>query len=356
MSLAPERVLIVMPTWVGDCVMATPTLRALRHHWPDAHVTLLTRRTNKPLLRGLTFADRIVAPRQIKKVLRLGRSLKAGRFDLAVLLPNSFKAALLAKVAGIANRVGYDRDGRGFLLTDKLLPPREGSQFKVVPTLNYYLELARHLGAEAEDKSMSLAVTAKDQAEADRVIERLNIDLDQRHILLNPGASYGAAKLWLPKYFAEVADVFAERGYRVLMSTAPAERQIAEEILDRSRRRPIDLASAGMTLGALKVFCRSTSLCITNDTGPRHIAVAMGTRVITVFGPTDPRWTTLNYDRELELQEDVFCGPCQKKICPLDHRCMIQLTPDKVIAAADALLEDRAPALSLPVVARAVAS
>ena len=159
-------------------------------------------------------------------------------------------------------------------------------------------------------------------------------------MLLNPGARYGAAKLWLPAYFAAVADRFAtERGATVLVSAAPNERPIVEEIRRHAKREFVDLSAHGMTLGTLKAICGDADLVLTNDTGPRHVAAAVGTRVATLFGPTDPRWTTLDYPREIELMEKVFCGPCQLKTCPLDHRCMTRLTPERVYAEATRLLD-----------------
>ncbi|MEL7239586.1 MAG: lipopolysaccharide heptosyltransferase II [Planctomycetota bacterium] len=346
MADAPRNVLIVMPTWVGDCVMATPTLRSLRALWPDARITALVRRNCKPLLRGIEFIDRIIAPRKID-VVRLAPRIRRARFDAAVLLPNSFKTALLARSAGITRRIGYDRDGRGFLLTDKLLPDRHAGQYKVVPTIRYYLALAGYLGGETRDASMHIAVTPADTAAADSVLQRAGATLNGQTVLLNPGAQFGAAKLWLPEYFAEVADAFSERGATVLVSAAPGETGIIDAIASHAKRPFVDLARHGMSLGALKSMCGRADLVITNDTGPRHIAAALRTRLVTIFGPTDPRWTTLDFPLERELQEDVFCGPCQKKLCPLDHRCMTQLTPDAVVAACDELLATQRP---LPVI------
>lgn len=330
-----------MPSWVGDCVMATPTLRGLRSLYPDGRITTLVRRNCKPLLTGLASVDRVRSYWSDQSLMPLARRLKRGGFDTAVLLPNSFKTALLVRTAGIPRRIGYDRDGRGFLLTDKLLPQRQAGKFLPVPTLRYYLGIVGYLGGDTSDRRMELAVTQRDEASAERVLASAGVDPTARRpwVLLNPGAQYGAAKLWLPEYFANLADDLAARlGATVLVSAAPGEREIVAQIRQHARRPFVDLSAHGMTLGALKAICRRVDLMVTNDTGPRHIAAAMGTRVVTLFGPTDPRWTTLDYPREIELQEDVFCGPCQLKTCPLDHRCMKQLTPDKVFEAAQRLL------------------
>ena len=338
----PRNLLLVMPTWVGDCVMATPAVRSLRRRFPDARLTALVRRNGKPLLVGLPTLDRVLSYPSKTGLMKLAGRLKRGGFDAAVLFPNSFKTALLAKTAGIPRRIGYDRDGRGFLLTDKLLPQKDAGRFVPVPTLRYYLGLAGYLGGDAGDGRMELGITANDRRSAGRVLAAAGVDerSPRPWVLLNPGAQYGAAKLWLPEYFAAVADRFAaERSATVLVSAAPNERPIVEEIRRHAKRPFANLSAHGMTLGALKAICADADLMLTNDTGPRHVAAAVGTRVATLFGPTDPRWTTLDYPLEVELMEKVFCGPCQLKTCPLDHRCMTRLTPERVYAEATRLLD-----------------
>jgi heptosyltransferase-2 len=346
----PRNILVILPTWVGDCVMATPTLRSLRRLYPQARITGLCRRNVKELLTGTPWLDRLISHRPGPDVMRLAARLRRGRFDTAILLPNSFKAALLAKSAAIPRRIGYDRDGRGFLLTDKLLPPKAAGRFVVTPALRYYLGIAGYLGGDVSDRRMELFVTAADRAAGDRVLAAAGVaaEAPRPWVLLNPGAKYGLAKLWLPEYFAAVADRFSETmGATVMVSAAPNERPIVEQIRGHARRPFVDLSAHGMTLGALKALCGRIDLMITNDTGPRHMAAAMGTRVVSLFGPTDPRWTTIDYPLEVELFEKVFCGPCQLKTCPLDHRCMTLLRPERVFEAAVGLLRTEA---RLPVV------
>src|SRR5688572_5306926 len=329
--------------------MATPTLRSLRRLYPTARITGLCRRNTKPLFAGVPWLDRVISHRPREGLMHLARRLKRGRFDAAILLPNAFKAALLAKTAGIPRRIGYDRDGRGFLLTDKLLPPRAAGRFVVTPTLRYYLGIAGYLGGDISERRMELFVTDDDRRAADRVLAEAGMLDESRRpwVLLNPGAKYGLAKLWLPEYFAAVGDRLADfQNATVMVSAAPNERAIVADIRRHVQRPFVDLSAHGLTLGALKAICGRIDLMITNDTGPRHIAAAMGTRVVTLFGPTDPRWTTIDYPREAELFEKVFCGPCQRKLCPLDHRCMTHLRPERVYDEAIALLRSEA---SLPV-------
>ncbi|HEX4124221.1 MAG TPA: lipopolysaccharide heptosyltransferase II [Tepidisphaeraceae bacterium] len=350
-----KKILVVQPSWVGDAVMATPTLRALRQLYPDAHISYLMRRYVKPLYTGMPWADQIVSYRTGKSRSRHGKGLfdlasrlRAGQFDLAILLPNSFKSALVCKMAGIPRVVGYERDGRSFLLSDKLLPTKDRGKLVPSPIIKYYLGLARYLGSAERDMSLQLFVSETEQRDAREVLGRCGLDPSIANpaaagqsplILLNPGAQYGAAKCWRPEYFAELADRFIEElGATVMISAAPRERAIVDAIKRYMRRAPIDLSAQGLTLGGLKEIVRRCDLMVTNDTGPRHIAAAMNIPVVTVFGPTHPEWTEIYYAKERQVSVKVFCGPCQKKVCPLDHRCMKQVTPAMVYEASMTLL------------------
>jgi len=351
----PQSILVVQPSWVGDAVMATPTLRALRELYPHAEISYLLRRYVKPIYEGMPWADRLITYRTGKTRAKAGKGtfdlagrLRGGKFDLAILLPNSFKSALICKMAGIDRIIGYERDGRGFLLDDKLLPVKERGKFVPSPIVKYYLGLAHYLGSTHRNLKLELFVTESERREAQDVLVRSSLDADLERpasrgaaplIILNPGAQYGAAKCWLPEYFAQLADRFIEQlGATVMISAAPKERPIVDAIARQMKHAAIDLSRAGMTLGAMKEIVRRSDLMVTNDTGPRHIAAAMDVPVVTVFGPTHPEWTEIYYAKERQVAVKVFCGPCQKKICPLDHRCMTRVTPGMVFVASMQLL------------------
>ena len=356
MAADPQRILIVQPSWVGDAVMATPTLRAIRNLYPQAQISFLLRRYVKPVYAGMPWADKLITYRTGRTKARAGKGqffelaarLRKRKFDLAILLPNSFKSALVCKMAGIDRTVGYERDGRGFLLSDKLLPVKEKGKFVPSPIVKYYLGLAHYLGSAERDLKLELFVTEAERRDAENVFARAALDPNLSRpaacglaplILLNPGAQYGAAKCWLPEYFAQLADRFVdELGATVLLSAAPKERPIVEAISRQMKHAAIDLSRAGVDLGALKEIIRRCDLLVTNDTGPRHIAAAFDVPVVTIFGPTHPEWTEIYFTRERKVAVKVFCGPCQKKTCPLDHRCMTRLTPGMVFDAATQLL------------------
>ncbi|HSU68791.1 MAG TPA: lipopolysaccharide heptosyltransferase II [Tepidisphaeraceae bacterium] len=365
----PNKILVVQPSWVGDAVMATPTLRAIRELYPSAHIAYLMRRYVKPLYGGMPWADQIITYRTGKTKAKAGKGLldlavrlHAAKFDLAILLPNSFKAALVCKMANVKRVVGYERDGRGFLLTDKLLHVKDRGKFVPVPIIKTYMGIAHYLGARSRDLKMQLFVTEPEAREGREVLTACGLSPEIHRpaaagepplIVLNPGAQYGAAKCWKAEYFAELADKFIdEMNATILLSGAPRERQILDSIKQSMRHAPIDLSNKGMTLGSLKEVVRRCDLMVTNDTGPRHIAAALDVPVVTVFGPTHPEWTEIYFDKERKVAVKVFCGPCQKKVCPLDHRCMTRVTPGMVYETSMELLGKPSGAVSgsLPVI------
>ncbi|MCC7350476.1 MAG: lipopolysaccharide heptosyltransferase II [Phycisphaerales bacterium] len=353
-----SKILIVQPSWVGDAVMATPMLRAMRELYPQAHIAYLMRRYVKPLYAGMPWADQLITYRTGRTKARAGRGLldlagrlRSARFDLAVLLPNSFKSALVCKLAKIEQVVGYDRDGRSFLLTDKLLPVKQAGKFIPTPLVRYYMGLARYLGSSARDLSLQLFITDPERRAAAQVLNRAGIDPSIHRpgaagrgplVLFNPGAAHGEAKCWLPEYFAELADrMMEELGATILLAGAPRERPIIQAVRRKIKGSVADLIDADLDLGSLKEITRRCDLVVTNDTGARHVAAAMQTPVVTIFGPTDPQWTEINFAHERKVSVKVFCGPCQKKYCPLDHRCMTRVTPAMVFNASRDLLRQQ---------------
>lgn len=331
-SIKAGRILIVMPTWVGDVVMATPTLRALRAHLSDSHLTALMRPAGAAVLDPCPWLDAVAtSPKEL-----------TGRFDVGILLANSFRAAWTARGKGCKRLIGYARDGRSWMLSDQLFAPRGPAGYVPMPALKYYLEIARYLGAEVIDSGMELFVDEQNTAKAQRMMSDAGVVEDRPLVLLNPGASFGPAKLWGAKRYAQVADrLFQEHKAQVAVSGSIDERPILDQVIAAAEIPIIDLQAHGIDLRTLKGVMQRADLLITNDTGPRHIAAAFNTPVVTIFGPTDPRWTEIDFALERQLMVDVFCGPCQQKHCPLDHRCMTGITPEMVYQQAAELLAPR---------------
>ncbi|MDP7637430.1 MAG: lipopolysaccharide heptosyltransferase II [Phycisphaerae bacterium] len=355
LDLCPQKIVVFLPNWVGDVVMATPTLRALRLQMPEARIAYFGRPAALDVLGGTDWVDdMLVAKPKVKSrtigLFQLSGVLRRGGFDVAILLTNSFRTALLARLAGIKRIVGYDRDARGMFLTDKLPPPRDDSgQLLVVSAVDYYAGLAAILEVAVESRRMWLPVTAGDEAAADEFLAEAGVDGAGPVVMLNPGASFGSSKMWGQRQFARAGDMLIEgRRAAVIINASPPERRIACAVADEMRNKPaINFGERDNTLGLLKSLLNRTELLITNDTGARHIGAAMGAAVVTVFGSTDPQWARIDYSRERIVKVDVPCGPCRQKVCfqppgSVYHQCMEKITPQMVVHAAEELLDEPA--------------
>lgn len=346
-DVEPRRIAVFCPNMIGDTVMATPTLRALRRRFPHAHLAGVIKPSVAPTLAGSPWLDEEIHfdPRSKKPEHRTRAViglLRAGRFDLGVLLPNSHRSALIAWLAGIKRRVGYGRGGRGLLLTDKLNAPRDRSGKRLpTPAVEYFLDLARLVGCEAESKRLQLFTTAADEQAADRVWRALDLPFDLPVVCLNNGGAYGPAKSWPVEHFAVLARRLAEElRVGVLVVCGPAERSSAEELVARvNHPRVVSLANQPLSIGLSKACIKRSALLVTTDSGPRHFATAFDVPVVTLFGPTHIAWTRTYHTRALHVLHPVPCGPCQRPTCPLGHhRCMRELEPSDVFAAACRLL------------------
>jgi heptosyltransferase-2 len=339
------RIAVFLPNWVGDAVMATPALRALRRHFPDAHLIGVLRPYVAGVLEGSPWIDsQLLLARSGPWAQRwpaAALALRRQRPDLAVLFPNSFRSALVARLGGCRRRVGYARGGRGWLLTDRL-PPRRGPDGKFLPSpvIDAYNLLVEHLGCPTPGHRMELFATPADERAADAVWERGRLDRYPEVIALNPGAAFGSAKYWPVESFARLAQQLTDqRGSAVLVLCGPSERDLARHISTLAGRPAVcTLADNTLSLGLTKACVRRADLLVTTDSGPRHFAAAFERPVVTLFGPTHIAWTETYHPAAVHLQKQVACGPCQLRVCPLDHRCMTQLTPEEVFAAAADLL------------------
>ena len=238
------------------------------------------------------------------------------------------------------HRVGYARDPlRRALLTDPLAPPRRGRSRVPIPMVERYLRITRHMGCPDRATHVELAV---DPATAERVEEKLarhGIGPADRLLLVASGASFGASKLWPPEHFASACDGIARRlGLLPVVAPAPNEIPIARAIAARASQRAIFLVDPPATLAKLKALIARSELVLANDTGPRQIAVALGRPAVVVMGPTDPVHTAHQLERQRVLREPVQCSPCHHKRCPIDHRCMTRIGPERVVRASAELL------------------
>lgn len=346
-----SNIAVFLPNWVGDVVMATPALTALRGRFAQSRIVFIGKPVALAALEGAGLADESLvdlsrARPRLGGFVRMARVLRARKFELAVLLPNSFHSALLAWGGGCGRRIGYARDARGWMLTDKLLPLRgPGGRFAPVPTIDYYNAIAVRLGCAEPGRRMTLNVGSSDQAAADALLADAGVDASRPVVMLNPGAAFGPSKLWPAERYAQLADALVARhGAQIILNAAPNEKPIARAVGQAMKTAPaISFADRDNTLGLLKGLLRRSTLLVTNDTGARHFAAAVGCGVVTIFGSTDPVWAEINYPLERQVRVHVPCSPCQSKVCrqapgPQFHQCMQAVTVEMVLEAVEDLL------------------
>ena len=336
-ALDVERLLIITPSWVGDCVMATPVFRAIREARPHAYITAIVRPGIEDLVNGTTWFNGVLEldMRGVRGAMRAARTVRNGSYDCALLLPNSFRSALVVTLAGVPARVGYDRDGRRKLLTHPIAYETRQSPTSTLEDYCVLVEAA--LGSGTLDRRMRLEVTDGERAAAAELLH----DLNAPFVLLNPGANR-ADKRWPAERFAAVVDsLAASHGLAAAVSGSPAEGELVASVIAAAKSPVVNLVDRGVRLGSLKAVIERASLLITNDTGPRHIAAALGTPVVCLFGPTDPRWTATDFDRERRMHAEPFLTESWIADEHRDECAMDRISVADVVCAARGLLDDK---------------
>jgi heptosyltransferase-2 len=335
------KILVRATNWVGDAVLSLPALWSIRGRWRDAEIVILARSYVAELYGEQGVADRLWLDDfqgrhgGMRGRERLASEVGAERFDVALLLTNSFDSAWVVWRARIPERIGYARDGRGHLLTRAIPTPRPGE----IPAHEscYYLELLRRAGWTEHvsvPEQIELRVSGTARRQALNALENAGARRNGLRVACGPGASYGSAKCWLPERYAELADHLIETVCAdvILFGTA-AETSLLDAIASSMRHQPVNLA--GRTrIGELPAYFSECNLFIGNDSGAMHVAAAVGLPVVAVFGSTDAEGTAPVTRRLSVVQEKVFCSPCFLRRCPIDHRCMNRVTVEMVESAA----------------------
>jgi heptosyltransferase-2 len=335
---------VFLPNWIGDAVMATPAVRALREHFAGDRLIAVARPYVAGVFDGAPWFDHFIhagGGTWSQSVAGVAWQLRRARVDVAVLFPNSFRSALTARLGGCRRRIGFARYGRSPLLTHRLQPIRDAQGQRVPsPVIDDYNRLAERAGCPRPSYRLELFTTPADEAAADEVWRGTGLAEFPEVVCLNPGAAFGSAKHWPADYFSDLARSLADRrNCGVLVLCGPGEREQARQIAAAADRPAVSsLAAYPLSLGLTRACVRRCELLVTTDSGPRHFGVAFDRPVVTLFGPTHIAWTETYHPRSLHLQKKVECGPCQLRVCPLDHRCMTELRPVEVLRAVEDLL------------------
>ena len=344
-----NRLLILAPNWLGDAVMALPAIADLRRAARDASITVAARRSVAPLF-GMVGDVNEVLPLEVRRPTRhvaawreLGAELRGKRFDAALLLPNSFQAALMAKRAGIPERWGYRTEWRGPLLTRGV--DRAPSS---VHQVDYYQQLVHTLGFPNGPIVPRLDVSLELRDAGAQALSDAGWDRRTPLVALSPGAAYGGAKRWPAASFAQLARALIGDGVAAVMVGGAADAPVGEQIMAALAGRGSVFNLMGNALPALAGVLVNCRALVGNDSGATHLGAALGVSVTAVFGPTDERVTGPRGEARLKvdtmsemrvttpvaLTHPVWCRPCGLRECPLDHRCMRGIGVDAVLAAA----------------------
>jgi heptosyltransferase-2 len=328
--------------------MATPALRTLRKHLPDARIIGLAKPYLVSLLEGTPWLNTIIpwehkGPGRLSRSLETLRQLRAEELDKLVLFRASLSAGLLARLSGAKQTIGFSRHGLGWFVTKPISTLHHGRRSEPISAVDDYLNLIKQsFGFAATNKQLELATTPANEAAADGLWKRLKLPPGEQVMLLNTGGAFGSAKHWPSEYSVSLALRAAEEfGLTTLVLCGPSERAVATAIESSANHpRVKSLASEDLSFGTTKSLIRRSRLLVTTDSGPRHIASALNTPTVVLFGPIDPRWSR-NYQRQtMELTVQLDCAPCGQRTCPLGHhRCMRDLTVDQVLRAVATTLE-----------------
>jgi len=351
-----EKILVRGVNWIGDAVMTLPALKSLKNAFPESQVSLLVKPSVASIFERSPFIDEIlVYDKQFESItgkLRLARRLRKSRFSTALLFQNAFDAALITYLAGIPERIGYERDGRGILLTNRI--PFHNDDAKL-HHIEYYLNLLRAYGIQARYSLPWIHLTSDERVAARDTLDRIG-----RPVLgINPGAAYGSAKRWLPERFAEVARWFIRdtKGCIVIFGgeneidvTQEIEKMVlteqrglteSDQLSSKARGHLINLAGK-TSLRELISLIAECDILLSNDSGPMHVAYAVGTPLVALFGSTDPNLTGPVAGDNIVLKSVLPCSPCFERTCKKnDMRCMYDIASDDVFLAVKTLLPDK---------------
>ncbi|WP_324082326.1 lipopolysaccharide heptosyltransferase II [Geomonas sp.] len=334
-----RKILVRSVNWLGDAVMITPALGAIRRHFPDAEITVLANPLVSQMFANHPSVDKVITfergkHRGLMGRLRLAGQLRQQHFDLAIIFTNSFEGALIPWLAGIPLRAGKNSDGRGLLLTHPW--PKTLQNTKEHQVLNY-LDMVKFFGIPSIAPVLSLATTTEEDGAMAKRLAAAGIAPGDFVLGVNPGATFGSAKRWYPERFAEVARGLSERwGARVVITGGSTETEMAARIQEQLGAGCLNLAGA-TSVRELMALIKRCNFFITNDSGPMHIAAAFDVPLVAIFGSTDHRTTSAFFSHGTIVRHDTDCAPCMKRECPTDHRCMTAVTASEVIEAADAL-------------------
>ncbi|MDP1996584.1 MAG: lipopolysaccharide heptosyltransferase II [Gallionella sp.] len=337
-----QKVLVIAPSWVGDCMLMQPMLMRLKQRHPDCRIDVFAPPWTAALLRAMPEVHEVIVnpfphgALQLAARYQLGKQLRAAHYDQAVVLPNSWKSALVPFFANIPLRTGFTGESRHILLNDI----RKLDKQKLPLMVERFAQLAEKKQS-AIPRPLANPRLVISEAQRVAALRKLNLTLDQPVAVFCPGAEYGPAKRWPAAYYAEIARRLLQRGYAVWLIGSAKDKAVADEIDGLAGSRCDNLCGSTDLDDAIALLA-CAQLVISNDSGLMHLAAALDRPMLALFGSSSPQFTPPLSAQAQVIKLDIECSPCFKRECPLGHfNCMMQLTPDTVWDKLTPLLQEQ---------------
>jgi len=325
------KILIIGPSWVGDTLLMQPMLLRLKLRHPDSLIDVLAPPWTIGLLKSMSEVHEVInnpfshGSLNLYERYRLGKQLRKEKYDQVIVLPNSFKSALVPYFAGIPLRTGFVGEMRYGLLNDV----RKLDKKKLPLMVERFAQLAESSGDNIP-RPLPNPVLKIDNTQRDSVLNKLGLKIDQPIAVFCPGAEYGSAKRWPVPYFAEIAQRLQKHGFAVWLVGSAKDKEIADKIVSLGNQTCRNLCGSTELADAIAIIS-CAELVVSNDSGLMHLAAAMNKPMLALFGSSSPRFTPPLSDKAKVIKLDLKCSPCFKRECPLGHfNCMMKLTPDMV--------------------------
>jgi heptosyltransferase-2 len=327
-----EKILIIAPSWVGDCMLMQPMLHRLLQRYPGARIDVLAPPWTEKLLRQMPEINDVInnpfphGDFEFAARRRLGMQLRDARYDKAIVLPNSWKSALVPFFANIPVRTGYVGEMRYGLLNDA----RKLNKKQLPLMVERFVQLT-----EAPCSVTALPPPHPQlqvsEAQRQQALAKFGLPLDKPVAAFCPGAEYGPAKRWPTSYYAELAQLLRAQGYAIWLIGSPKDTQVAEKIIALGNEPCHNLCGVTDLAEAIALLSYA-DLVVSNDSGLMHIAAALDRPMVAIFGSSSPQFTPPLSNKAQVLRIDLPCSPCFKRECPLGHfNCMIKIPPKEVL-------------------------
>lgn len=329
----PKNIIVRMPNWLGDLVMATPVLKDLRHHYPHANITAMCQSNVASLLKHDPNVNEIYSYKRPSGWIHgsqhgeIIQAIRHGEFDLGVLLTNSFSSAWWFWRGRVKNRIGFATHCRSLLLNKAVPFPENKEKQHLVIT---YKDLLMPLGIPLSNSAPQLYISQEEKNTSQELLKNQGIKLGKDIIVgINPGAAFGSAKCWLPERFVEVSKKLLQNpDLYIIYFGDPAGAPLVNDICRQLPNRVINLAGK-TTIREVIALIENCNVFLTNDSGPMHICAALNVPLLALFGSTSDVKTG-PYGSGKVIHKHVSCSPCYKRVCPIDFRCMKEISVDEV--------------------------